>query len=69
MGSHSMYELGIADVTVGRMDELTVYNIRRLFANVGSEFMDLTLEFVGDMENPNGRRRIVNGLMEEDDDE
>ena len=34
------YQLKQADVTCASLDELTVYNLRRLFANRGSEFMD-----------------------------
>jgi len=65
-GTHRNFELSIADLTVAAMDELKIYNIRRLFSNVGSEFMDLKLEFVGDVENPPGKRRITNALLEVD---
>jgi len=65
-GTHRGFELGTADLTVSAMDELKIYNIRRLFANVGTEFMDLQLEFVGDVENPPNKRRITNALAEED---
>lgn len=34
------YQLKQADVTCASLDELTVYNLRRLFANRGCEFMD-----------------------------
>jgi len=34
------YQLKQADVTCASLDELSVYNLRRLFANRGSEFMD-----------------------------
>jgi beta-phosphoglucomutase-like phosphatase (HAD superfamily) len=41
MGPHTAPELRSADLTVGSLAELNVVNIRRLFANRGSEFMDL----------------------------
>lgn len=40
-GPHTAPELRSADLTVGSLAELSVVNIRRLFANRGSEFMDL----------------------------
>lgn len=39
-GPYRAYQLQTADLTCGSLAELTVYNIRRLFANRGSEFMD-----------------------------
>jgi len=39
-GSFKGYQLKQADLTCASLDELTVYNLRRLFANRGSEFMD-----------------------------
>ena len=36
-----------ADLSVVSLSELAVYNIRRLFANQGSEFMSLQQETVG----------------------
>lgn len=50
-GGAARHELARADATVGRVDELAVYNLRRLFANVGSEggaFMDLAKEKDGE---------------------
>eukprot|EP00249_Psilotum_nudum_P015276 c25237_g1_i1 orf=605-1768(-) len=41
IGSHPAYELAQADLAVGGFSELSVINLRRLFANKGSEFMDL----------------------------
>jgi beta-phosphoglucomutase-like phosphatase (HAD superfamily) len=38
-------QLRSADLTVASLDELSVYNIRRLFANRGNEFMDLKKKF------------------------
>lgn len=34
------YDLGQADLAVGSFNELSVINLRRLFANKGSTFMD-----------------------------
>ena len=42
------HELARADATVGRVDELTAYNLRRLFANAGSELMDLAKDKIVD---------------------
>jgi len=64
LGTHRNFELKTADVTVGSMSELSVYNIRRMFAHSGLEFMDLSLEFVGDVDNPRGKRHITNGVAE-----
>ena len=41
MGGHTAPQLRAADLTIGAMTELSVVNIRRLFANRGAEFMDL----------------------------
>ncbi|CAH9057985.1 unnamed protein product [Cuscuta epithymum] len=41
IGSHPAYRLGQADLTVGSYNELSVINLRRLFAHKGSNFMDL----------------------------
>ncbi|KAI8469124.1 MAG: HAD-like domain-containing protein [Monoraphidium minutum] len=40
-GPYRAYQLQTADLTCGSLGELTVYNIRRLFANRGAEFMDV----------------------------
>ena len=40
-GAHKGWELKQADLTVAGLDELTVYNLRRLFAQRGEEFMDI----------------------------
>ena len=40
-GCHPGYKLHTADGVVQSLAELTVYNLRRLFANVGNEMMDL----------------------------
>lgn len=41
IGSHPAYELTQADLAVSRFADLSVMNLRRLFANKGAEFMDL----------------------------
>ena len=40
-GPYAAYELRGADLTCGSLAELSVYNIRRLFANRGQELMDV----------------------------
>ncbi|KAH9314614.1 hypothetical protein KI387_023241 [Taxus chinensis] len=46
IGSHPAYELVQADLAVASFSELSVFNLRRLFANKGSEFMDIQKQFV-----------------------
>lgn len=41
IGSHPAYELTQADLAVSGFSDLSVMNLRRLFANKGAEFMDL----------------------------
>ncbi|ERN05395.1 hypothetical protein AMTRI_Chr08g167640 [Amborella trichopoda] len=41
IGSHPAYELDQADLAVASFSELSVINLRRLFAHKGSAFMDL----------------------------
>jgi beta-phosphoglucomutase-like phosphatase (HAD superfamily) len=61
---HPAWSLAEADLTVGAMDELTVQNVRRLFAARGAEFMDLAQERVshsngsGSDSSRGGRRRL-----------
>jgi beta-phosphoglucomutase-like phosphatase (HAD superfamily) len=70
MGAHPVYRLQNADLTIANMSELSVVNIRRLFANKGAEFMDLNQQFIG---KPPPRRRMTNSTAEpgssSDDDE
>lgn len=40
------YDLGQADLTVANFSELSVINLRRLFANKGSSFMDLQKQII-----------------------
>ncbi|PSC73179.1 haloacid dehalogenase-like hydrolase superfamily [Micractinium conductrix] len=66
LGPHKAFTLKNADLTCASMAELTVYNIRRLFANQGSEHMDLTKKIAGQ---PPPRRRITHATFDGDDDE
>ncbi|MEW5307356.1 MAG: hypothetical protein WDW38_001257 [Sanguina aurantia] len=60
-GLYPAYALKQADVTCGRLSELTVYNIRRLFANQGSDFMSLELQTSNDK--PKQGRKIVKAVF------
>ncbi|EFJ47472.1 hypothetical protein VOLCADRAFT_61265 [Volvox carteri f. nagariensis] len=55
------YKLRTADVTVASLDQLTVYNLRRLFANAGDEFMDLRKQRSDDQ--PRNKRRTANAML------
>ncbi|KAB1214088.1 hypothetical protein CJ030_MR5G017351 [Morella rubra] len=46
IGSHPAYDLVQADLAVAGFNELSVINLRRLFANKGSTFMDLQKQIV-----------------------
>ncbi|GMH19334.1 hypothetical protein Nepgr_021175 [Nepenthes gracilis] len=46
IGSHPAYELVQADLAVGNFSELSVINLRRLFAHKGFNFMDLQKQIV-----------------------
>ncbi|KAK9803461.1 hypothetical protein WJX73_004643 [Symbiochloris irregularis] len=41
LGPHPAWKLHAADLTCSSLEELTVYNMRRLFANTGHELMDV----------------------------
>lgn len=56
IGSHPAYELTQADLAVSSFSELSVINLRRLFANRGAEFMDLQKQ---PSEKTPPRRRII----------
>ena len=47
IGIHTAPELRSADLTIGSMAQLSVVNIRRLFANSGSEFMSKSKARIG----------------------
>lgn len=55
-------QLRAADLTVGSLDEMSVYNIRRLFSNRGNEFMDLNKKRA---EEAPLARKLRNGTMDE----
>lgn len=55
------YKLRSADVTVASLDQLTVYNLRRLFANAGDEFMDLRKQRSDDR--PRNKRRVASAML------
>lgn len=57
------YQLKQADLTCPRLETLTVYNVRRLFANSGDEFMDKHKNFCGD-EMKKQKRSIRNALAD-----
>lgn len=46
IGAHPAYELEQADLAVASFSELSVINLRRLFAHKGSNFMDLQKQIV-----------------------
>ncbi|XP_042485265.1 5-amino-6-(5-phospho-D-ribitylamino)uracil phosphatase, chloroplastic-like [Macadamia integrifolia] len=46
IGSHPAYELVQADLAVASFSELSVINLRRLFAHKGSTFMDLQRQVI-----------------------
>ncbi|KAL6509377.1 hypothetical protein OROGR_022687 [Orobanche gracilis] len=46
IGAHPAYDLGQADLTVTSFNELSVINLRRLFAHKGSTFMDLEKQVI-----------------------
>ncbi|XP_040991852.1 5-amino-6-(5-phospho-D-ribitylamino)uracil phosphatase, chloroplastic-like [Juglans microcarpa x Juglans regia] len=46
IGAHPAYDLVQADLAVAGFNELSVINLRRLFANKGSAFMDLQKQIV-----------------------
>ncbi|RAL52308.1 hypothetical protein DM860_016157 [Cuscuta australis] len=56
IGAHPAYRLGQADLTVGGYNDLSVINLRRLFAHKGSNFMDLQKQV---MEKTPPRRKLT----------
>lgn len=65
-GAHRAYQLQNADLTVASLAELTVYNLRRLFANNGLHHMDLAQDRVGSTP---PRRRLTFAVAEEPEQE
>eukprot|EP00882_Tetradesmus_deserticola_P008928 GHRQ01009418.1.p1 GENE.GHRQ01009418.1~~GHRQ01009418.1.p1 ORF type:complete len:383 (+),score=146.30 GHRQ01009418.1:255-1403(+) len=73
-GIYRPHQLKNADITCSSLQDLSVINMRRLFANMGSEFMDLQKQAASqrnsnnDSANKGGRRRrIANAMMEPDE--
>ncbi|XP_028778808.1 5-amino-6-(5-phospho-D-ribitylamino)uracil phosphatase, chloroplastic-like [Neltuma alba] len=56
IGAHPAYHLGQADLAIASFSELSVINLRRLFANKGSSFMDLQKQFI---ENAPPKRKLT----------
>ena len=64
-GSHPGYQLQNADLTCSTLSELNVYNIRRLFANRGQEFMDRNKQIISSRGNGvSFRRRVAGGVCD-----
>ena len=63
-GAHKGYQLQAADLTCSAMSELSVYNVRRLFANRGYEAMDLRHQFVGNTPTGKKRSKVANAVMD-----
>lgn len=65
-GMYRPHQLKNADITCSSLQELSVINLRRLFANAGSEFMDLQKQAArrqDDDENGSRRRRRITNAM------
>jgi hypothetical protein len=66
-GAYRPHQLKAADITCGSLTELSVINLRRMFANMGQEFMDLQKQQArkNDDDDNNGqrRRRIANAML------
>ncbi|CAN6331551.1 unnamed protein product [Urochloa humidicola] len=56
IGAHPAYELVQADLAIAKYSELSVINLRRLFANKGISFMDLQKQII---EKAPPRRRLT----------
>lgn len=68
---HKGHHLKAADLTCAAMSELSVYNVRRLFSNQGSEFMDYAKLTHHQATRGHGspRRLLRNATIEVDPDE
>lgn len=67
-GAYRPYQLKQADITCGSLAELSVINLRRMFANMGSEHMDLLKQRAhkhndDDDDGKRRRRRIANAML------
>lgn len=63
-GAHKGYQLQAADLTCSALSELSVYNVRRLFANRGYEAMDLRHQFVGKKPTEGRWPKIANAVID-----
>ncbi|KAG7671543.1 putative 5-amino-6-(5-phospho-D-ribitylamino)uracil phosphatase, chloroplastic [Nannochloris sp. 'desiccata'] len=61
IGTHTAPQLRSADLTISSMTELSVMNIRRLFANSGTQFMDLKKQRTGQGTNKRKLRHATEG--------
>lgn len=61
IGTHTAPQLRSADLTISSMTELSVMNIRRLFANSGTQFMDLNKQRTGQGTNKRNLRHATDG--------
>jgi beta-phosphoglucomutase-like phosphatase (HAD superfamily) len=61
IGTHTAPQLRSADLTITTMTELSVMNIRRLFANSGTQFMDLKKQRTGQGTNKRKLRHATDG--------
>lgn len=71
-GAYRPHQLKAADITCGSLAELSIINIRRMFANSGEELMDLRRQQAGAGEERHGHstaggtrnRRVVSAVIE-----
>ncbi|XP_061375088.1 5-amino-6-(5-phospho-D-ribitylamino)uracil phosphatase, chloroplastic isoform X2 [Gastrolobium bilobum] len=61
IGAHPAYDLGQADLAVANFSELSVINLRRLFADKGPTFMDLQKQFIE--KNPPKRKLTIDTIF------
>ncbi|XP_004500547.1 5-amino-6-(5-phospho-D-ribitylamino)uracil phosphatase, chloroplastic [Cicer arietinum] len=61
IGAHPAYDLGQADLAVANFSDLSVINLRRLFANKGSRFMDLQKQIID--KNPPKRNLSIDTIF------
>nr|AFK40868.1 unknown [Lotus japonicus] len=61
IGAHPAYDLRQADLAVANFSELSVINLRRLFANNGSTFMDLQKQVIE--KTPSKRKLSIDAIF------
>jgi len=64
VGRSTAPQLSNADLTIVDFEELTIYNLRRLFANRGSDFMDL--KKAKGYDSPRNKPRVRNAIFPDD---